>query len=338
MSAKHAAPSPALFFETVNAYQRTQALKGAIELDVFSQIGAGANTAAALAKKCGAAERGVRILCDYLTVVGFLTKKGTRYGLTPDSALFLDRKSPACMCSAIDFLLSPMLTDGFRDVAAIVRKGGTTLDEGGTVAPENPIWVKFAKAMVPMMALPAQQMAQLVLGKSREKIRVLDIAAGHGIFGIEFARANPNAEIVAQDWPNVLEVARENAKAAGVGKRHSLLPGSAFDVDYGSGYDIVLLTNFLHHFDEKTCVTLLKKVRAALKKGGKAVTLEFVPDETRVSPPGAATFSMMMLGTTPHGDAYTFSELKRMCQAAGFAKNTLHPLPPTLQQVVVSVK
>jgi precorrin-6B methylase 2 len=330
--------SPALFFETVNAYQRTQALKGAIELDLFSHIGAGSNSAAALAKKCGAAERGVRILCDYLTVVGFLSKKGARYGLTADSALFLDRKSPACMCSAIDFLLSPMLTDGFRDVAAIVRKGGTLLDEGGTIAPENPIWVKFAKAMVPMMALPAQQMAQLVLGKSREKIRVLDIAAGHGIFGIEFARANPNAEIVAQDWPNVLEVARENAKAAGVGNRHSLLPGSAFDVDYGSGYDIVLLTNFLHHFDEKTCVALLKKVRAALKKGGKAVTLEFVPDDSRVSPPGAATFAMMMLGTTPQGDAYTFSELKAIGKAAGFAKNTLHPLPPTLQQVVVSVK
>lgn len=331
-------PSPALFFETVNAYQRTQALKGAIELDVFTHIGAGTNTAAALGIACGAAERGVRILCDYLTVVGFLTKKGTRYGLTPDSALFLDRKSPACMCSAIDFLLSPMLTDGFRDVAAIVRKGGTTLDEGGTVAPENPIWVKFAKAMVPMMALPAQQMARLVLGDSREKIRVLDIAAGHGIFGIEFTKLNPNAEVVALDWPNVLEVARENAKTAGVGERHSLAPGSAFDVDYGSGYDIVLLTNFLHHFDEKTCVKLLKKVRSALKKGGKAVTLEFVPDETRVSPPGAATFSMMMLGTTPQGDAYTFSELKAMCQAAGFAKNTLHPLPPTLQQVVVSVK
>lgn len=331
-------PSPALFFETVNAYQRTEALKAAIELDLFSQIGAGKNTAAALGKACKAAERGVRILCDYLTVIGFLTKTGQRYGLTPDSAMFLDRRSPACLSSAIDFLLSPMVTDGFRDVTAIVRNGGTLLRKGGTVAPENPVWVKFAKAMAPMMALPARQLAALVNAGSQEKLRVLDIAAGHGIFGIELARANPKAEIVALDWPNVLQVAKQNAKAAGVHKRHATLPGSAFELEYGSGYDVVLLTNFLHHFDFKTCVKLLKKVRAALKKGGRAVTLEFVPDESRVSPPNAATFSFMMLGTTPQGDAYTFSELKAMCEGAGFEKNTLHPLPPTMQHVVVSRK
>jgi hypothetical protein len=337
---KHKVPqiSPALFFETVNAYQRTQALKAAIELDVFTRIGEGKTTAAALGKASRAAERGMRILCDYLTVTGFLTKKGQRYGLTPDSAVFLDRRSPACLGSAIDFLLSPMVTDGFRDIAAIVRNGGTLLNKGGTVAPENPVWVKFARAMAPVMVMPAQQMAALVNGRSREKIRVLDIAAGHGMFGIAFARANPNAEIVALDWPNVLKVAQENAKAAGVHARHSLLPGSAFDVDFGTGYDLVLLTNFLHHFDFKTCVKLLRKVRAALKKGGRAVTLEFVPDENRVSPPGAATFSMMMLGTTPRGDAYPFSELKAMCDAAGFGKSTLHPLPPTQQQVVLSRK
>src|SRR5437762_8932821 len=128
--------SPALFFDTVNAYQRTQVLKGAIELDLFTLVGEGKATAAALGKACKASERGVRILCDYLTVIGFLTKKGQRYGLTPDSAAFLDRRSPACLSSAIDFLLSPMLTDGFRDVAALVRNGGTLLGEGGTVAPE----------------------------------------------------------------------------------------------------------------------------------------------------------------------------------------------------------
>ena len=282
----------------------------------------------------------MRILCDSLTVFGFLTKSktGARYGQTPDSAVFLDSRSPACMGGAIEFLLSPVITDGFRDLASAVRNGGTLLHEGGTVAPDNPVWVKFAKAMAPIMAEPARQLAQLVNGASREKIRVLDIAAGHGLFGIEFARANPNAEIVALDWPNVLQVARENAKAAGVQQRYSLLPGSAFDVEFGGGFDHVLLTNFLHHFDVKTCVKLLKKVRSALKPAGRAVTLEFIPDESRVSPPGVAVFSLMMLGTTPLGDAYTFSELKGMCEAAGFAKNSLHPLPQTFQQVVISKK
>ncbi len=93
-SAPHAqSPSPALLFDTMNAYQRTTALKGAIQLDVFTAIGEGNTTAPALAERCDTSERGMRILCDYLVIIGFLTKAGSAYGLTPDTAMFLDRRS-----------------------------------------------------------------------------------------------------------------------------------------------------------------------------------------------------------------------------------------------------
>ena len=331
-------PSPELFFTTVNAYQRTGALKAAIELDLFSCIGQGRETSQELAGKCGTSERGIRILCDYLVVLGFLTKQEGRYALTPDSAMFLDRHSPGYLGGALEFLLSPMLTDAFKDIAACVRKGGTLMPEEGTVSAEHPIWVKFARAMAPMMGLPAQLLANLVNGNATPKLKVLDIAAGHGLFGITLAQTNPNVEVVALDWPHVLEVAKENAQGRGVASRYRLLPGSAFEVNYGNGYDLVLLTNFLHHFDVPTCETLLKKVHAGLAAGGRAIALEFVPNEDRVSPPGTAPFSLMMLGTTPNGDAYTFSEYERMFRSAGFSRSEFRPLPPTLQQVVISHK
>ena len=330
--------SPQLFFETVNAYQRTAAIKAAIDLDLFTALGESGETTEALAEKCSASERGMRILCDSLVVLGFLIKEGGRYRLTPDSAMFLNRRSPAYMGGALEFLLSPTLTDGFKDVAASVRRGGTALAEEGTIAPEHPVWVHFARAMAPMMALPAQLMARLVDDGTNRKLKVLDIAAGHGMFGIAVARQNSNIEVVALDWPNVLEVAQENARAAGVADRYSTLPGSAFEVAYGSNYDMVLLTNFLHHFDSDTCVELLKKVHAALADEGRVVTVEFVPDENRVSPPAAAMFSLTMLATTPSGDAYTFAELERMLQRAGFSHSNLHALPPTPQHVVISHK
>jgi hypothetical protein len=91
-------------------------------------------------------------------------------------------------------------------------------------------------------------------------------------------------------------------------------------VDFGGPYDAVLLTNFLHHFDVATCVGLLRKVRAALKPGGISATLEFVPNEDRVSPPMAAGFSLTMLISTPAGDAYTFRELEAMHREAGFTQ------------------
>jgi ubiquinone/menaquinone biosynthesis C-methylase UbiE len=338
MSDQMPQPSPELFFETISSYQRPAALKAALELGVFTALGEGRETAQDLAAHCQTSERGMRILCDYLVIIGFLTKADGRYHLTPDSAVFLDQRSPAYMGSTLDFLLSPMLMSGFDDLASAVRKGGTMMPEGGTVSPENPVWVKFARAMSPMMAMPAQLMSKLVNAEGQRKLKVLDIAAGHGLFGIAVAQQNPQAEIIALDWPNVLEVAKENAQKAGVSDRYSTIEGSAFDVDYGSGYDVVLLTNFLHHFDLQTCETLLKKVHAALADDGRAVTLEFVPNEDRVSPRVPAAFSMMMLGATPSGDAYTFPELERMFKIAGFAHNELHQLAATPQQLIISRK
>ena len=331
-------PSPQLFFQTINSYQRTEALKAAIELDVFTAIAEGSRTAAEISRKCEASERGIRILCDYLCIMSFLSKDGQQYSLTQDSAIFLDKRSPAYLGGITEFILSPELTAGFKDFAAAVRKGGTTTPNDGTVAPENPIWVKFARAMAPMMAMPAQLMAQLVDEKADRKLKILDIAAGHGLYGLGFATRNAQAEVVALDWRNVLEVAKENAQKVGAGDRYSTIEGSEFDFDYGTGYDIVLLTNFLHHFDPPTCETLLRKVHTALGDGGRAITLEFVPNEDRISPPEAAGFSLMMLGSTPSGDAYTFPELERMASNAGFARSEMHPLPPSIQTVVISHK
>lgn len=331
-------PSPQLFFQTINAHQRTEALKAAIELEVFTAIGEGNTTAAQIAKRSQTSEKGMRILCDFLTIMGMLTKEGDNYALTLDSATFLDQRSPAYLGGAVEFMCSPMLTDGAKHIAEAVRKGGTVMENDGTIGADNPVWVKFARGMGAMMALPAQLIAKLVDPNAERKLKVLDIAAGHGLFGVAFAANNSQAEITAVDWKAVLEVAKENAQKAGVADRYNTLEGSAFDVEFGSGYDLVLLTNFLHHFDPPTCETLLRKVHSALADGGRAVTLEFVPNEDRVTPPDAAGFSMMMLTSTPSGDAYTFSELERMFANAGFSRSTLHPLPPTIQQVVISEK
>ena len=329
-------PSPALIFETLNGYQRSQAIKTALELELFTAIGEGKTTASEIAERCGASERGTRIICDFLTVIGFLTKQDGQYALTPDSAVFLDQRSPAYMGTVTNFILSSYIREPYERLTETVRNGFYAADTA--FEPNHPMWVEFARSMQPMMAMPAQLMAQIADPAKDKKLRVLDIAAGHGLFGIAFAKQNPQVEVTAVDWPKVLEVAQENAKAAGVAERYQTNPGSAFDVDYGTGYDVVLLTNFLHHFDKETCETLLRKVYAALADGGRAVALEFVPNEDRVTPPQAATFAMQMLGGTPRGEAYTFAELQAMAQNAGFARSEMHELPPTIERVVVSYK
>jgi ubiquinone/menaquinone biosynthesis C-methylase UbiE len=331
-------PSPRGFFDTISAFQRTEALRAAIELDLFTPMAAGRQTAAQLAAACQAAERGVRILADFLTIHGLLRKHDGHYELTPDSAVFLNRQSPAYLGSAVDFLLTPDLRNCFHDLTAAVRRGGTAVSDEGTVSYDNPIWVAFARGMAPLMRMPAQMLADRVGADPAQPLRVLDVAAGHGLFGIAVAQRYARAHVTALDWPNVLAVAAENARAAGLAGRHALLPGSAFEVDWGGPYDVVLLTNFLHHFDAATCEQLAARAYTALAPGGRALTLEFIPGPDRVTPPGTADFALVMLATTARGDAYTFAELQQFFAKAGFQRSEFHPLPPTTQQAVVSYK
>jgi len=320
------------------AYQQSAAVKAGVELDVFTRIGEGADTVEALAKHCEAAPRGVRALANTLVVMGLLEKSGDRYRLGADAAAFLDRRSPAYVGSMVGFLGAPMLREAFGALTDAVRKGGTAIPESGTLAPEHPIWVRFARDMAPVAGMTAQALAAVLEADTAPAWKVLDVAAGHGLYGITLLQRNPRATVTALDWPNVLEVAQEFARARGVADRFKRLPGSAFDTDPGTGYDLVLLTNFLHHFDPPTCEKLLRRMHDALAPGGRAVVVEFVVNEDRVSPPAAATFSLVMLASTPSGDAYTFAEYDRMFRAAGYGAVELRKLDPLPQQIVIATR
>jgi 2-polyprenyl-3-methyl-5-hydroxy-6-metoxy-1,4-benzoquinol methylase len=338
-AAPHGAkPAPELIFNTLSAFQQTAALKTAMELDIFTKIGEGANEVRSLAKCINASERGTRILCDYMTIFGFLTKEQGRYALTQETAAFLDRRSPACLAAMTGFLGAESHKKAFDALTEAVRKGGAATGRGDFTKPNDEIWVAFAKSMAPLTVPEAVFIAQLIGAAQKKPCKILDVAAGHGMYGITIAKQNPNAQVVALDWPAVLEVAKENAQAAGLGGRYTTRPGSAFEADFGQGYDYVLLTNIFHHFDPPTCEALMRRVHAALKPGGKAITLDFVPDEDRVTPSTAAAFSMVMLANTDAGDAYTFSEFEKMFRTAGFTKTTFHPVPEMPHQVMVSEK
>jgi ubiquinone/menaquinone biosynthesis C-methylase UbiE len=322
----------------LNAHQQTAALTSAIELDLFTAIDEGNGAVEELAKRVNASARGVRILCDYLTIQGFLTKEDGRYQLSQDATLFLSRRSPNYMGTIAEFLTNKRHFENLAKLTEAVRRGGTAGEKGGNREPDDALWVSFARSMAPLTIPAAIFIADLVGALDEQPCKVLDIAAGHGMYGITIAKQNSKAHITAVDCPAVLEVAKENAARAGVTERYATRPGSAFETELGEGYDLALLTNIFHHFDKETCVHLMRRIHQALKPEGKAITLEFVPNEDRVSPPTEAAFSLLMLAGTDSGDAYTLSEYETMFASAGFKKTSLHRMPTMAQEVLVSEK
>jgi hypothetical protein len=321
-------------FEIAMAYQKTAALIAAVKLDIFTVIGSQKITARDLADRTGASTRGLRILCDFLTVIGLLNKEGSAYSLTHSARVMLDGASPFAMGSIVDFVAAPeMLRLFFDDPVSYVRGGGA---EGlSNVAPDNPIWTRFARAMTPLASTTAKRVAAYVAASPAPLRSILDIAAGHGLYGIEIAKIMPGATVTAVDSADVLEVARANAESAGVEHRYRRLAGSALAIEWGNEFDLILLPNFLHHFSTEVCTLLLKKVRDSLSATGRALAVDFVPNEDRISPSLPARFAFWMLASTPHGDAYTARELDEMARNAGFRAATTRPLPPTPESLII---
>ena len=207
--------SPFLVFEMLQAHQRTAALRAAIDLDVFRAVGEGPGDVASIARHCSASERGIRILCDFLTIHGVLVKENGNYRHTPTSAAFLDPGSPSCLASIAQFLSNRVLLSTYDHLAEIVRTGRTVLPGDGSVEPENPIWVQFAETMAPMMAPMVGPLGAAVLeGYSGP--------CGCSILPPATACSesrSPNrtrARVTGLDWAPVLRVALDNARKAGV--------------------------------------------------------------------------------------------------------------------------
>lgn len=319
-------------YEISLSYQKTTAMDAAIKLDIFTMVGERRLSAAQIAEATGNSPRGVRILCDFLCVIGLLEKDTDLYMLSDDAKRFLDRSSPHCLADIINFLAAPETVSlVMNDPLSYVKTGGAC--GLANVSSDNPVWVQFAQAMVPFASVEAKRTAAYLSKRAMHPRNVLDVAAGHGLFGIEVAQLRGDASITAIDWRNVLEVAKKNADSAGLGNRYKTIIGNAFEVDWGNNYDLILLPNILHHFDPEGCVRLLVKARQSLSANGSVFVIDMMPNPDRVSPPEQAAFAFFMLATTPHGDAYTASEYEQMAKTAGLSlvnSMRLLPAPKTL--------
>ena len=327
--------TPQKIFETLGAFRDTAAMRTAIELDVFTVIGEGAASASEIAKRCSASERGIKKLCNYLTMLGFLERKDDSYLQSRDAATFLDRCSPAYLgASASEAITGKALVAAFSTLTEAVRKGGTALAGGGTLAPEHPVWVEFARAM----AVPGMLLARMLADCLREPVdrprKILDIAAGHGLYGIEFARRNPRAEIFAVEWQQVLDVALGNAVKAGVSERFHSIPGDALSVEFGDGYDLALITNFLP--DLGSTEGLLKRIHSALTEEGRVALFELMLNRDQVSPRAAVGLDLTLLATTPCGETRTATQLSAALRRAGFDRVEIREVRPAPNRLAIA--
>ncbi len=322
-------PLPAdmsVLMEIVGGFERSAVVLGAAQLDLFSPLGHGPATAAEVARQVGLPVRGVERVLNACAALGFVTKEGQCYRNSPLADAFLVKGKPGYMGNMIK-----QTTDRYSawgKLAEAVTQDKPVLPLTGAelfnASPE--VLDNYVHGLFDMGKGLAQRICSLVdLSECRS---LLDVAGGSGVYSIIFCRQFPQLKATVFDLPPILQRTQQIIAREGMADHVAVRAGNYFTDDFGSGFDVILLSNMLQTEGRQTCQMVLKKAFVALNPGGKILIHGIMPNPDRVSPVQPVLFSLFMMLVFPEGEAYPGEEIIAWLHETGFVEGQKLALPP----------
>jgi SAM-dependent methyltransferase len=307
-------------------YVPTMVLESAIHHRVFDVLDEGPKTLQETAAATGASERGLRAIMNVLVGLKFLEKDGERYRLTPESETFLVSTKPSFQGGLLKHTSGHLIPRWLKlkEIVGTGKPAAAVNQEGDGSA----FFQNFVMDIFPMSYPSATVLAKhLELEKRERPVRVLDLAAGSGVWGIALAQSAKNVTVTDVDWEGVLPATRGCVERFGLADRFTFIAGDLNSADFGKGYDVATLGHILHSEGETKSRALLRKTFDALASGGVIAIAEFLVDADRKGPVGPLMFAANMLVNTDEGDTFSFEEISGWLREAGFAEMRLLEAP-----------
>ena len=293
-------------------------LEAAIRHRVFDVLDGGAKTVAEVANETSASERGLAAVMNALVGLDFLAKDGqARYSLTPESASFLVSHKPSFMGGMIRHGSGQLIPKWLHlnEVVATGHPAAAVNQQGDGTE----FFEQFVNDIFPLSYPAAQALAKyLDCNVEGRMIRVLDLAAGSGVWGIAQAQCSDAVHVTVVDWAGVIPATRKTVAKFGLSDRFTFVEGDLDKADFGSGHDVATLGHILHSEGKERSRALFSKTFKALKSGGTIAIAEFLVNRDRTGPLNALLFAVNMLVNTDTGDTYSFEEIAEWLTAAGF--------------------
>lgn len=293
-------------------------LEAGIRHRIFDVLDAGPKTVSQVHEATGASVRGLTAVMNVLAGLNFLAKDAQGvYSLTPESSAFLVSTKPGFQGGLL-LHSSRQLIPKWLNLCEIVGTGKpvTAINqeaEGGD------FFQQFVVDIFPMSYPSAQVLAQaLGLKDAAQTVKVLDLAAGSGVWGIALAQSSEKVRVTAVDWPEVLPVTEKTVDRFHLRDRFSFIEGDLLSTDFGKGYNVATLGHILHSEGEERSRALLAKVFKAMAPGGTIAIAEFLVEEDRSGPIAGLFFAVNMLVNTDDGNTYSFAEISSWLVDAGF--------------------
>ncbi len=315
-------------------WQPARVLMTAVRLDIFSALGEDHLPAAEIAARSGSHPRSLALLLNACVALGFLQKRGNRYGNTAEGRELLVRGRPGCIADGINHADRLWQTWGHLTEAVRSNRRAEV-----PLAPSD--WRTVHRDFILAMHTRALRSGEALADglDLRGRRQLFDVGGGPGTYSIFLVRRNPGLKAIVFDLPPTIEIAREVVAASGVADRITFQPGDYFRDDFGQGNDVVLLSAVLHSMGPRRCRLLLRKAFDSLLPGGIVVVQEGLVDPGGTSPVGAVLFSLNMLVNTGEGRSYSGREIAGWMRAAGFADPAVEPLrAPATASLVIGTK
>jgi len=310
-------PTPERLMQFGSAYAPPFIIGAAVSNKVFDSLASGAKTVGQLSKETGASPRGLRAIMNALVGLELLRKSGDKYSLTPESEAFLVSNKPGTLAGFFSMNMKRLIPPWLK-LDDIVRTG----DPAEALNEEHPgteFFTELVENIIPTSYGSAQALADhLKLAAAKQPIRVLDVAAGSGIWGIALAQKSPQVQVTAVDWAGMIPTTRRITQKFGLADRFKFIEGDIGEADFGSGYDIATLGHILHSVGKERSRHLLKKTFGALKAGGTIAIGDWLVNDERTEPLPSLMFAVTMLINTKEGDTFSFNEIKSWLEEAGF--------------------
>jgi len=326
-------PDPSHIMQTSTAFWASKVLLTAVEFDLFSTLGKTSMAAKDIEQKLELHPRATFDFLDALVALRFLDRDGDgpegRYKNTPETAAFLDRKSPTYIGGVTEMLNSRLF--GFWNNLGTALKTGQPQNEtklhGKSIfeelySDEGKLY-EFLEAMTGFQAANFHQLAEK-FNFSRYQT-VSDIGGALALLSRTLGAHHEHLTFTSFDLAPVGPLAQKQIEQENMSERIKIISGDFFQDDL-PGADIITMGNILHDWNLEKKKILIKKAYDALPEGGAFIVIENLIDDKRRENAFGLLMSLNML--IEFGDAfdYTGENFRDWCSEAGFSKFEFIPL------------
>jgi SAM-dependent methyltransferase len=312
--------TPERLMQFGSAYAPPFIIGAAASNKVFDTLANGPMNVEEVSRRTGASVRGLRVIMNALAGLELLDKdRQGNYSLTPESEAFLLSDKPGTLAGFFPMNMKRLIPLWLK-LDETVRTG-QPVESRNQEHPGTEFFSELVENIIPMSCPSAQALsAHLQLAEAKQPVRVLDVAAGSGIWGIVLAGKSPHVRVTAVDWEGMIPTTKRITQKFGVANQFKFIQGDIGKVGFGDGYDIATLGHILHSEGEERSRRLLKKTFDAIKSGGTIAIAEWLVNDERTEPLPSLIFAVTMLVNTEKGDTFSFNEIKSWLEQAGFKK------------------